>query len=286
MTSSDEEEDAWTAWDGTTFVVARSAIKSRQAGQVHDADGDVLADVRVSPRILWGCLTVFVSVGLFFGVPVLTGWLINALLKLFGSDLQQVLDRSLWVGIPLVVLIVATGILGTMMAAWSLYRQIWRVRTEDQQVILEIIETGKSGAASLTAEILNEAGQRLGWLHHDLWGEITIRDAGGQECLRAVKEGSKSSRAAQAGLSVLASAAISFILALITGGMIAVFLQQNRIPYRILRSGQTESDEAAVFGSLVPVEPRARRLRLKGRPTQTEKQLCIAVAVVVAMYDF
>jgi hypothetical protein len=74
-------------------VVARRLSGVRHVADILDSSGEALAEIRSRPRVMLGCLTIFVAVVAFFGIPVLIAWLTNGLLQLLGSDLESLMDR-------------------------------------------------------------------------------------------------------------------------------------------------------------------------------------------------
>ena len=61
-------------------IVARRLPCVRHVADILDSSGEVLAEIRSRPRVMLGCLTIFVS-GAAFGIPVLIGWLSNGMLR-------------------------------------------------------------------------------------------------------------------------------------------------------------------------------------------------------------
>lgn len=271
--------------EGLRFTLSRSPAAMIEVGEIYDADDEQIARIKSPPRLGWGCLTILVSVWLFFAMPVLTGWLTNQFLKLMGTNLQAVFDRSMAIGIPLAIFFVASGIVGAMTAAWSLYRRRLSILTVDNEPLLQIVETRKYGAASLTASVSDSKGRLLGELRRNVWGHWTICGEHGHTVLTLRNDRATFSDASKQGSSIALMTIAAFAMAFLLAGVVFMAYSSQLGNYRIILGPLSRPEEELEVGLVFPAEPSARRIQFTGRTT-ADRQLVIAAVALLLFYDF
>ena len=220
----------------------------------------------------------------FFGLPVVVGFALNEVLKLFGTNLERVMDGEIVVAVIVGVCIFASGIVGAMSAAWSFYKRKLKLFDEDEGLFVELIERSKYGAASLTAEIFDGQGDTLGTVRRNTWGTISIFDPYG-ELLAEMHDGrTATSQALQAGVIATAISLLALVTAALFAAPFVMSHKARRGKMDIVRV--TEGLRSEAMGSSIPMEAFTRRLHVKETVSSVERKLLIGAVLILLLYDF